>query len=102
MLHHVDLLGGVVSDGVGIVEPAVVGVPLFAVSQWETLVCGLGQVVTVLHFDQLEVAALPLTCVLLLSGLESSALHTVSVGEERAVWTRLMNKTKLDHSKTKI
>ncbi len=77
-LHHVDLLGGVIPDGIGVVEPAVVGVSLFAVSQWEALVCGLRKLLTILHRDQLEVIAILLTSILLLTSLECSALHTVS------------------------
>lgn len=75
-LHHVHLLG-VVPDGVGVVEPAVVGVPLLAVAQGVALVGGLRQLVAVLHLHQLEVAAVALACVLLLAGLERPALHAV-------------------------
>lgn len=78
VLHHINLLG-VIPDGVGVVEPAVVGVSLFAVGQWETLVCGLGQLFAILHLDQLEGAAVPLACILLLTSLKCSALHTISV-----------------------
>lgn len=77
-LHHKDLLG-VIPDGVGVVEPAVVLISYFAVSQWEALVRGLGQLVAILHLDQLKVAAVALTFILLLTGLKCSALHTISV-----------------------
>lgn len=77
-LHHIHLLG-VIPDGVGVVEPAVVLISHFAVGQWEALVCRLGQLFTILHLDQLEVAAVPLTRILLLTSLECSALHAISV-----------------------
>ena len=81
--HHNDLLGGVVPDGVGVVEPAAVGVALLAVAQREALVGGPGKLVAVLHLDQVEVAAVSLACGLLLTGLKRPALHTVPV--ERAM-----------------
>lgn len=67
-----------IPDGVGVVEPAVVLVSHFAVSQREALVCRLGQHIAILHLDQLEVAAVLLTR-LLLRSLECTALHAVSV-----------------------
>lgn len=45
--------------------------------QGEALVGGLRQLLAVLHLEQLKVLALLLTHVLLLSGVEGSALHTV-------------------------
>lgn len=76
-IDHVDLLGAV-PDGVGEIEPAVVLVPLFAVGQRKRLVRGLGQV-TLFYFEKLEVVTVVLAHVLLLSGLEGSALDTVFV-----------------------
>lgn len=77
-LHHKDLLG-LVPDGVGVIEPAVVLVSHFAVSQREALVCGLRQPFAILHLDQLEVAAVALARILLLTSVECFALHTISV-----------------------
>lgn len=76
-LRHVDLLS-LIPDGVGVVEPAVVLVAHFAVCQREALVSRLGQHITILHLDQLKVAAVLLTR-LLLRSLECSALHAISV-----------------------
>ncbi len=75
-----DLPLRVVVDGVGVVEPAVVGVPLLAVHHRVRGVVGLGQLVPVLHFDQVEVAAVFLTCILLLTGAKRPTLDTLSGG----------------------
>jgi len=74
----VDLLLRVVVDGVGVVEPAVVGVPLLAVHHRIGGVVGLGQLVPFLHFDEVEVAAVSLACFLLLTGAERPALDALS------------------------
>lgn len=66
---------GVVVDGVGVVEPAVVGVPLLAVHDRVGGVVGLRQFV--LHHYQVEVAALLLTRVLLLASAERPAQDAV-------------------------
>lgn len=73
-----DLRLGVVVDGVGVVEPAVVGVPLLAVHDRVGGVGGLRQFV--LHHDQVEVAALLLARVLLLAGAERPAQDAVPGG----------------------
>lgn len=73
-----DLLLRVVVDSVGVVEPAVVGVPLLAVHHRVRGVVGLGQLVPVLHFNQVEVAAVSLTCVLLLTSAKRPALDALS------------------------
>lgn len=75
-----DFLHCVVVDGVGVVEPAVVGVPLFAVHHGVRSIVGLRQLVPVLHFDQSEVTAVFLASVLLLAGAERPALDTLSKG----------------------
>lgn len=46
-----DLLFCVVVDSVGVVEPAVVGVPLLAVHHRVEVTIGLGQLVPVFHFN---------------------------------------------------
>lgn len=79
-VDHMDLLHCVVVDGVGVVEPAVVGVPLLAVHHGICSVVGLWQLVPVLHFDQSEVTAVFLARVLLLAGAERPALDTLSEG----------------------
>lgn len=76
-LYHIDLLGGILGDGVGVIEPAVVGILLLAVGQGEALVCGLGQIFTVRHLYQVEVAAVLLAFLFLLAFPKCSALHTV-------------------------
>lgn len=73
------LLLCVIVDGVGVVEPAVVGVALLTVHQGEGLAGWLGQLVSVLHLDQVEVAAVSLTGVFLLSSAKRSALNTLLV-----------------------
>lgn len=78
LFHHEDLLG-LVPDGIGVEEPAVIFVTLFAVSQREALVCGLWQPIAILHLDHFEVVAVTLTCILLLTRPKCSALHTISV-----------------------
>lgn len=75
-----DLLLCVVIDSVGVVEPAVVGIPLFAVHHRVRGVIGLGQLVAVLHFNQVEVAAFSLTSVFLLTGAKCPALDAFSGG----------------------
>lgn len=80
-----DLRLRVVVDGVRVVEPAVVGVPLFAVHDRVSGVVGLRQFIPVLHLDQVEVAALFLTRVLLLAGAERPALDTLPGREGRGV-----------------
>lgn len=75
-----DLLLCVVVDSVGVVEPAVVGIPLFAVHHRVRGIIGLGQLVTVLYFDQVEVAAVSLTRVFLLTGAKCPALDAFSGG----------------------
>lgn len=77
-----DLLLRVVVDGVGVVEPAVVGVPLLAVHHGVRGVVGLRQLVSVLDFDQIEVAAVFLARVFLLAGAERSTLDALSAGQE--------------------
>lgn len=77
-----DLLLCVVVDGIGVVEPAVVGVPLLAVHHGVRSVIGLRQLVSVLYFDQSEVAAVFLTRVFLLAGAERSTLDTLSEGQK--------------------
>lgn len=79
-VDYMDLLLCVVVDGVGVVEPAVVGVPLLAVHQRVGGVIGLGQLVPVLHFDQVKVAAVFLAFVLLLTSAKRPALDTLSGG----------------------
>ena len=71
------LLLSVVVDGVGVVEPAVVGVSLLAVHHGVGGVVGLGQLVPVLHLDQVEVAAVSLTCFLLLTRAKRPALDAL-------------------------
>lgn len=73
-----DLLLRVVVDSIGVVEPAVIGVPLLAVHHGVRGVVGLRQLVSVLDFDQIEVAALFLTRVFLLTGAERPTLDTLS------------------------
>lgn len=80
-----DLRLRLVVDGVGVVEPAVVGVPLLAVHDRVGGVVGLRQFLPVLHHDQVEVAALLLTRVLLLARAERPALDTLPGGEGRGV-----------------
>lgn len=82
LFHHEDLLG-LVPDGVGVVEPAVIFITLLAVSQREALVCGLWQPIAVLHLEHFEVVAVPLTRILLLTSPKCSALHTISVKKNR-------------------
>lgn len=77
-----DLLLCVVVDGIGVVEPAVVGVPLLAGYHGVRGVIGLWQLVSVLYFDQSEIAAVFLTRVFLLTGAERSTLDTLSEGQE--------------------
>lgn len=77
-VDHMDLLHCVVIDGVGVVEPAVVGVPLLAVHHGVRSVIGLWQLVPVLHFYQSEITAVFLASVLLLAGAECPALDTLS------------------------
>lgn len=79
-VDHMDLLLRVVVDSVGVVEPAVVGVPLLTVHHRVSGVIRLGQLVPVLHFNQVEVAAVSLTCVLLLTAAKRPALDTLSAG----------------------
>lgn len=78
-----DLLLCVVVDSIGVVEPAVIGVPLLAVHHGVGGIVGLRQLVPVLHFDQIEVAAVFLTRVFLLTGAERSTLDTLPEGQER-------------------
>lgn len=73
-----DLGLSVVDDGVGEVEPAVIGVPLLAVHHGVGGVVGLGQLVPVLHFDQLKVVALFFALFPLVAGVERPAQDTVS------------------------
>lgn len=77
----------VVVDGVGVVEPAVVGVPLLAVHNGVGGVVGLGQLVSVLHFDQGKCAAHFLTFVLHLAGAEGPTFHAIP-GENTDVLSR--------------
>ena len=76
LLHHVDHLG-LVLDGEGVVDPAVVLISNLAVGQRETLVCRLGQLIAVGHLDQVEVAAV---CARFLAG-EGSTQHAVPAEE---------------------
>lgn len=78
-----DLLLCTIVDGVGVVEPAVVGVPLLAVHDGVRSVVGLRQLVPVLHFDQIEVAAVFHARVFLLAGAERPALDTLPEGQGR-------------------
>lgn len=73
-----DLFLRVVVDSIRVVEPAVVGIPLLAVHHWVSGVVGLGQFLPVLHFNQVEVAAVSLTCVLLLTSSKRPALDALS------------------------
>lgn len=77
LLHHVDHLG-LVLDGEGVVDPAVVLIPDLAVGQREALVGGLGQLVPIRHLDQIEVAAVGAG---FLAG-ERPAEHAVPAGED--------------------
>lgn len=79
-VDHMDLLHCVVVDGVGVVEPTVIGVPLLAVHHGVRSIVGLRQLVPVLHFDQSEVTAVFLARVLLLAGAKCPALDTLSEG----------------------
>lgn len=74
------LLLCVVVDSVGVVEPAVVGIPLLAVHHGIRGVVGLRQLVSVLDFDQVEVAAVSLARVLLLTGAKGTTLDTLPGG----------------------
>lgn len=76
---------GVVSDRVGVVEPAVVSVSLLAVHEWEGLY-RLRQVIRMFHLNQSEVTAVSLTSVLLLSCTKGSALHTRPVKQHAACY----------------
>lgn len=71
--QHVHLLG-VIPDGVGVDEPAVVLVSHFAVTQREVLVIRLRQLVLILHLHDVIVAA-----VLTAFFFKRKALNTVSV-----------------------
>lgn len=82
-VDHMDLLLCAIVDGVGVVEPAVVGVPLLAVHHRVRSVVGLRQLVPVLHFDQIEVAAVFHARVFLLAGAERPALDTLPEGQGR-------------------
>lgn len=73
-----DLLLGVVVDGVSVVEPAVVGVSLLAVHEREGL-HRLREFISVLHLDEVKVATVSLTRVFLLSCAERPALHALPV-----------------------
>lgn len=78
-----DLLLCLVVDSVGVVEPAVVGIPLLTVHQGESL-SWLRQLAPVLHLDQVEVATVSLTRVLLLPRPKGPALNTFPV-EDRTL-----------------
>lgn len=80
-----DLRLRVVVDGVGVVEPAVVSVPLLTVHDRVGGVVGLRQFLPVLHYDQVEVAAHIRTHVLLLARAERPALDTLPGGEGKGV-----------------
>lgn len=82
LLPHVNLVG-VVPDGEGEVEPAVVLVLLLADGPGEGLVGGLWELLSLLHANQYEVLAVLLTGVLLIAGLEGQTLHTIPEGRER-------------------
>lgn len=71
--QHVHLLG-VIPDGVGVDEPAVVLVSHLAVTQGEVLVIRLRQLVLILHLHHVIVAA-----VLTAFFLKRKALNTLSV-----------------------
>lgn len=68
----------VVSDRVGVIEPAVVSVSLLAVYEWEGLY-RLRKVLPCFHLNQSEVAAISVTSVLLFSCTKGLALHTLPV-----------------------
>lgn len=73
-----DLLLSVVVNGVGVVEPAVIGVSLLAVHKREGL-DGLRELVSVLHLDEVKVTTVSLAGVFLLSCAERPTLHTLPV-----------------------
>lgn len=75
-----DLRLSVVVDSVGVVEPAVVGVPLLAVHHRVAGVVGLGQLIPVLHFDQVKVVAFLFAHVLLLTRAECPTLDALPAG----------------------
>lgn len=65
---------GLVRDGEGVVDPAVVLISNLAVGQGETLVCKLGQFIAICHLHQIKVAAVHTR---FLTG-ERSTQHTIS------------------------
>lgn len=77
LVDHMDFPFRVV-DSVGIVEPAVIGIPLLAVHHGVRVVIGLRQLVPVLHCNQVKVAALLFACFHLLTGAKCPALDTQS------------------------
>lgn len=77
-----DLLLCVVVDSIGVVEPAVISVPLLAVHHRVRSIVGLWQLVSVLYFDQIKVAAVFLTRLFLFTGAKRSTLDTLSDGQE--------------------
>lgn len=77
---------GVVSDGVGVVEPAVVGVSLLAVHERKGL-NRLRQFIRMFHLNQSEVAAVSLASLLLFSCTKGSALHTRPVKQHAVCYT---------------
>lgn len=83
------LLLGVVVDSVSVVEPAVVGVPLLAVHDGVRGVVGLGKFVPDLDFDQVEVATVLLTSVLLLTSAKRTALDTLSARNIYETFTKV-------------
>lgn len=77
---------GLVGDGVGVVEPAVVSISLFAVHEWEGLY-GLRQLLPVFHLDQFEVTAVFFTSVFLFSSTKGSALNTRPVEQHTVCYS---------------
>lgn len=73
-----DHLFRVIVDGVRIVEPAVISVPLLAVHDRVGGVVGLRQLVSGLHFSQLEVTAFFLTRLFFFTRAKRSTLNALS------------------------
>lgn len=84
--QHIHLLG-VIPDGVGVDEPAVVLVSHLAVTQREVLVIWLRKLVLILHLYHFIVAA-----VLTAFSFKREALNTVSVKRFRVLTTILCQK----------
>lgn len=79
-VDHMDFLLCVVVDSIGVVKPAVIGIPLLAVHHRVRSIIGLWQFIPVLHFDQVEVAAVFLTRVLFFPSAKCPTLDAVPGG----------------------